>query len=253
MTEKGPAHDDPDSVINDETQLSRYFSRQLTNAVRQQLRENPIITTTRTQIVTDYADKQIQNAVQAVLDGAKVSSTQVSTDHGATTNHCIYFDTLGVPSKIIGQLSAIRRDASDNGVIVEMNNNGICISRGLDCKTLTRTVTEKVNVTMLTPSQGNPDAPNPIEVPPEHEMDHVNAVASSDFMTAVDERLPNERCRALVQIARQDGPWFRQYVDRFDTDKFRFKNVELLLGLSKKEMLTVRTQCKAIMLELQED
>ena len=170
----------------------------------------------------------------------------VSTDHGTNSQHSIYFDTLGVPSRIIGQLSNIRREAQENGVIVELDTTGIRIKRGLDCKSTTQTVTEKVNVTMLTPSQGNPDAPNPIEVPPENEIDHVSAIASNDFLEAVYRLVPNDNCRAFIQIGQQIGPWYERYVERFGDDKFSFKNVETLLGLSKKEMQTVRKQCEAV-------
>jgi hypothetical protein len=111
-------------------------------------------------------------------------------------------------------------------------------------------VTEKVNVTVLTPSQVKTDAPSPIEVPGKSEQDHVDSVISNDFMSQVAERLPSEHCRAARDIIIQDGEWYHKYVDRFGDTKWTWKNIELLLGLSKKEMLVVREQIKAIALDL---
>lgn len=246
----GHAHPDPDSVINDETQLCRWFSRQLTNAVRQQLRENPIITTTRTNLVTDYADKQIIRSIQALLNSAKISHQLVSTDQGSDTQHAIYFDILSSTSRVIGQLSVIRQEAQDSGVIMTLDSTGIQIKRGLDCKNTTQTVTEKVHVTMLTPSQGHNDAPNPIEVPAENEIDHVSAIISNDLMEVIDSRLPTEKCRAYVQVRRQQGPYFDQYCEKFGTDQYYSKNIEAMLDLNKKEVHTLRLQVAAIALEL---
>jgi len=246
----GERHPDPKSVIDDPVQMSRWFSQQLNNATRQQLRENPIMTTTRTNIVTDYADTQILRSVQSLLNSAKVSNQLVKTDQGSSTNYTIFFDTLAVPAKVIGQLSILRQEALEHGVILHLDTTGIKIQRGLNCVNVTKMVTEKVNVIVLTPSQVKTDVPSPIEVPDKSEQDHVNSIISNDFMNQVAERLPSEHCRAARDILTQDGEWYHKYVDRFGDTKWTWKNIELLLGLSKKEMLVVREQIKAIALDL---
>lgn len=246
----GDRHPDPDSVIKDETQMSRWFSQQLANATRQQLRENPITTTTRTNIVTDYADNQILRSVESLLNGSKVSHQKVKTDKNSTQSASVYFDVQACPSRIIGQISAIRQEAQENGVIVTLDPAGITIQRGPDCKNITQSVTEKVHVTMLTPSQRGPDTPSPIEVPNEAEQDHVAKIISDDFLATVDARLPTENCRAYRQIKSAQGPWYDRYLEQFGDAKVSLKNIEILLGLSKKELTTVRTQVEALTLEM---
>lgn len=242
----GERHPDPDSVIKDETQMSRWFSQQLANATRQQLRENPITTTTRTNTVTDYADKQIVRSIGSLLNSFKIGHQNVKIDANNSEAANIYFDVQACPSRVIGQLSVIRKEAQENGVVIKLEASGVTVERGPDCKSITQSVTEKVNVTMLTPSQRGPDAPSPIEVPNEAEQDHVSKIVSDDFLATVDARLPSENCRAFRQIQCGEGPWYEKYLERFGDVKVSYKNIEELLGLSKKEFITVRTQVEAL-------
>jgi hypothetical protein len=246
----GERHPDPDSVIQDETQMSRWFSQQLSNATRQQLRENPITTTTRTNTVTDYADKQIVRSVESLLNSSKISHQKVNTDKGSEQAASVYFDVQTCPSRIIGQISAIRQEAQENGVVISLDPSGITIQRGPDCKSITQSVTEKVHVTMLTPSQRGPDMPSPIEVPNEAEQDHVAKIISDDFLATVDARLPTENCRAYRQIKSGEGYWYDRYLQEFGDAKVSLKNIESMLGLSKKELTTVRVQVEALTLAM---
>lgn len=239
-------HPNPKSVIDDPTQMSRWFSQQLNNATRQQLRENPIKTITRTNIVTDYADSQILSKLKSILSATKISNQVVNTDHGVSAACSIFFDTLAAPARVIGQLAALCQEAAENGVIMQLDNTGIKLQRGANCTHITQSVVEKINATVLTPSQVGPDTPNPLETPSGAEFDHVAHIASSDFLAQVTKRLPTENCRATRDIIIQEGKWYAKYVAKYGDSRWTWKNIELLLGVSKKEMNMIREQIAAI-------
>ena len=244
----GDAHSNPQSVIDDETQMSRWFSQQLKMATSQQLRENAIITTSRTNTVTDYADTQISRALVSMLKSAKISHQLVETTQGSEITHTVYFDVLGVSSQTIGQISILRKDALEFDVNLIVTGTGIEIKRGRDCKSVTRNVTDKINVTMLVDSQKKPDAPSPVEVG--DGIDQQDDIETSDWLDAVYDRLPTENSKAVYQMSKEQGPWWQKYIDRFGEPKRVWRNVEIMLGLSKKELATIREQIKAIMIDL---
>lgn len=244
-------HLDPESVIKDENQMSKWFSMQLTNAVRQQLRENPIYTDTRTQIVTDYADKFVVSSLINLLNTNKIAHQVVKTSHHGYDVTDVYFDTLACSAKIISQISVIRSGALEDGVLISSSNTGVKIQRGSNCNSITMPIVEKYHVKVAVASQRKPDSADPTEVP--GAIDNIKNAISSDFLEEVDDCLPSKECRAVCQIIQQKGEWHDAYINKYGDVKWTWKNIETFLGLTKKEMSTIREQMKAVLISLLPD
>jgi len=251
-----PVHENPDAILSvdgDETQMTKLFGQILSNSTRQQLRENPIKTVKRENSVVDYADIQILNQLDNILNRHKISSNKVKTEHGYSIIHYIYFDANAASSKLIGSLVDLQIIAQNNCVKYEMNSTGLKISRTAATKQIQRTVVEKIHVKMAIAGARKPNAPNPLEVEHPSERPIDEQIESNEFLETLDEMCPSENVRAIMQIQMQMGDYYEKYRKEYGEGKPVFKNIAKFLGVSKNQVDLCRNQLTWLIKQLQEE
>lgn len=241
-----PKHDDPDSVINDEDQLSKWFSRQISNATGQQLRENPITQATRTISTIDCADKQIISSLLKILSHHKIRARKVTTPNSSKTE--IFFEISSVSSKIIGNIAELKKDSIKNGVIFDISNFGVTIDRTDNCKFVSISVTEKLPISMTVDSQTSNQDYNSLDV--SDCLSTTDNVITSDSISTILSKCDDDIMKKYVEILMEFGPGYELYLETFDTTKVSLKNLKILFGINKNKLEIIRDKIGVLLWEL---
>jgi hypothetical protein len=239
-------HEDPDSVINDENQLSKWFSRQISNATGQQLRENPITHVTRTTQTLDYADKNVTSSLLKILSNHKIRARISSGSNSSRTQ--IFFDISSVSSKIIGNIIELKSYSVENGVNFEISNVGVEIWRSEHCKFVQMTVTEKTPISMTTESQTSNEEYNILEM--SGTTKKMPSIHVSDTIDVILSKCKDDLTKKYAQILMEFGEGYEEYVKAFETKKISYKNLKKMFGISKNKILDMKDEIGEIMYRL---
>lgn len=241
-------YNDPWSILADEEQMCKFFGHLLSNACKQQLRENPIATNKRSVTMTDFADLNILREIEKILHRFKVGIKKIEINQGsAFAVNALHFEVNSLPSEFVGQILSMRRKAETNGVTFRVTNLGIELQRTPDTKTITTTIEEKSRISMCLPSQGVADAPDILEVSSE-ETDHCSSVIARDLIENIKELLPNEACLQLLDLEMEIGEIFQKHIKKYGDAKPTCKTKCELIGITKVEYETCKVQIKSAMI-----
>lgn len=223
---------DPYAILDDEDQISKFFGHLLSNLSRQQLRENVVKTTTRTYTMTDFANKIVILNIKKILQKHKISFQESPTRN----IHGIYFDVNALSAGCIGHLLQTKRLAVENNVKYETKFNGIEISQTDNTNMLTNVITEKVSISVLSPSQAAPtennaqDNLNSFDYE-SSDLDHTLVAELQDTINQVRDLVPHKHCIDVYEIFTQKGEVYEEYREKYG-EKYVKKNVEKFLGIT---------------------
>lgn len=241
-----PKHNDPDSVVNDEDQLSKWFSRQISNATGQQLRENPITQATKTVSTIDYADKQIISSLLKTLSHHKIRARKIASPNSSVTE--IFFDIPSVSSKIIGNVIELKRESIKKGVIFTISNFGVTIDRTDECEFVSISVTEKLPISITVDSQTSNQDYNPLDI--SDGSNSINGVIAIDSISTILSKCEDETMKRYVEILMESGPGYELYLETFNTSKVSLKNLKILFGVTKNKLEYMRDKIGVLLWEL---
>jgi len=242
---KEKMYDNPWDILTDDEQLCKFFGYILNNTFKQQLRENPIKSTTRNVQMTDYADINIMKDLEKILHRFKIGINKIQNNK--ESHNIIYFETNTPPSDFVGQILSVRRKAEQNGVLFKIINNGIELQRTPTTKTITTTIEEKINISMVMSSQGPLDAPDILEtINPE--SDHSLSITTKELIENIINILPTDHCKSVLGIKMECGADFIEHQLYYGDKKPTAKSICELLNITKTEYDMCMAQIKAAMI-----
>jgi len=241
-------HTDPDSIINDESQFSKWFSTLVSNATGQQLRENPITQLTTTINTIDYADKQIVSSLFKILSSHKIRARKIETVKNGNLSTSVFFEVTSIPSKVVGLIIELKHESARNCVSFEINNGGIDVGRTDDSKFVPMSVTEKAPVSITLQSQHSNSEYNSLDVADGY--DSLVKVETRDTMYVLLDLCPDEMTRKYMQILMEYGEGYNEYVEVFGEKKPSMKNARAFFNVSKNKILDMKDEIGRIMMRI---
>lgn len=222
---------DPYSIINDETQMTKFFGEFVWGYFKQQLREN-----TRTEhrkipvAVVGRADEIIVEDIISIAKKMKISINFCKQTQPENGWYHIGINGLHTPPEFSGELLPIFYKAAENSVHCVIDQTSIRIKHDVSAPLIETFVLKPEYVTVLDDSASISDNNEnsgfsiqqmSFKTVEGHKMElenHTQSFESNDLIAEVFKNLPEGNCRRIFELYKQDGPEYESFRKHYGYD-----------------------------------
>lgn len=218
----GFRYDDPYAIIEDETQLGKFFGEFVWSYFKQQLRENSRVEHRNqpTKII-GRADEVIVEEILAIAKKQKLTITFCKNTQPENGWWNIGVIGLQTPPEFSGELLLVLQKADSSGIKFKIHPTKIQIKHEERAPQIEAFVTKPEHVMVLDNHTSISDDDNGFSIQrmsfrtvrgtkmePES---HVDKLETKDVMLAVFESLPEGDCQKIFQLYQQYGPLYDEF------------------------------------------
>lgn len=250
-------YQDPDKILNDDEQLKKFFGEFIWNYFRQQIKENKRKSNKTLNNISGPADQMILELIVSACVKLKIDfSCDKMLFNGRYT---VQLPVLQTTPEFSVELAEIIEISRQNGIDIQINSHSIDVIAQYSAPTLNVTVIKSEHVNMVedhnTQVDGEATGFSVSQV--SHRtvsggtMDQEDHEAHFDLVEAFEKTrnaLPDNECRRIFDIYRQEGCEYDAYCNLFAEDGIpKIKNVAKMLQITtravKQHRETIRVYC----------
>ena len=240
-----------ETILNDDTQLAKFFTEFIWNYFRQQIKENRWKEQRKIETITGSADKIIFLELANVCKDFNLEFT-ANTDH---QYYSINLNGLKSPPEFSAIFANYLKKASDNKVSIRFCNKCIKILVDSSTNQISADISKLEQVVMLGEfgednakdqfiSQISFKTVKGVKMDLE---DHVEKIDFSDTITAIRESLPDGPPRTIFDIYANVGKSYQEFLEKFGDVKPQKNHIAKFLGVTTKVVGqyidNIRIQC----------
>ena len=224
-------YDEPFAIIEDKTQLAKFFGEFVWGYFKQQLRENKRPEHNKKPVeICGRADEVIVQEILSIAARTKVpalfcSSTQ--PEHGWWNIGIVGLQT---PPEFTGELMPVLAKAVENDVRIAITPTMIKVEHNINARNIQALITKPEHVIVLDNNQSVSDEEDgnkfsidqvdfkTVEGCKMELIESTELLERHDIMMAVENSLPEGDCRKIYQIIKQDGEIYQEFRKVYDYD-----------------------------------
>jgi len=255
-------YENPNDIINDDTQLVKFFGEFVWNYFRQQLAENVRKEHRKEpQKIVGRADKVITEEIIGQLSRLKCDFNYSHVDNPSNGRYTINVVGLLTPPELTAELAVLRKKATGLGIEVLCNPSEIQVVENADAGDLEAYVSKPEHVLVLDnhTKSGSDDESDSFTISQlsfrtvgaqkMDQDDHIATIDATDVMIAVRESLPEGDCQKIFDIQCGIGDVYDEFSERFGDDRPKKNHIAMFLGITTRSvniyMENIRTVCLA--------
>jgi transcription elongation factor Elf1 len=255
-------YEDPDKIINDDTQLVKFFGEFVWNYFRQQLAENGRKEHKKEpRKVVGRADEVIVQEILSLCQRMKIDHNYCQRDQPQNGRYTIAVVGLLTPPEFTAEFAVLHEKARNHNVVIECNESEIQVVENSNAKSIEALISKPEHVLVLdnsTKSGGENDdggftisqiSFRTIGAYKMDQDDHIATIDATDVMLAVRESLPDGDCKKIFDIQCGIGETYGTYSIEFGDDKPKKNHIARFLGITARSvtiyMENIRTICLA--------
>jgi len=216
---------DPQKVIDDPTQLKRFFSEYVYNYYRQQIAENKRAEHKFPLDIVGRADEIIVEEILNLCTKLGIKHNYCAKTQPENGKYTIKLMGLLTPPEFTAELSHILEKAAENKITIVINQTSLAIVTSESAPIIKASVIKPVHATTLdnvTDSDGNVSDHAVTQASYKtvrgyrmDSEDHVQSVSNTEALTHVRDVLPDGDCQAIFDLYMQDGPTFEEFTKMY--------------------------------------
>lgn len=254
-------YDDPDRVLDDPVQLSKFFGEFVWGYFNQVIRENKRVEhLNKPQKVTGRADEIVVESIISCCKKSKVKYNFCKDSQPEDGWWNISLLTNEVPPEFIYELLPFFRTAEEHGVDFCVSGSGIAIRECRGSDLISAFVVMPEHVMMVDDSGSIDDSEDGGSIIQQvsfktsggNRMDqenHVEYIDNRELIESVYNSLPNGDCKVIFNLFCQQGDdydrYCRAYGDRKPNQTHMAKFLDITPNTVKSHISTIRNTCLA--------
>jgi hypothetical protein len=216
---------EPYKIINDTSQMVKFFGEFVWGYFKQQLRENKRAEQTKKQ--TEIIGKADEVIVQEIISSAtrlKVPLVFCSLTQPESGWWNLGVQTNQTPPEFTFDILPTFKKATDLGIDIQVTQSGIRVEHKSDCAQIRGSVTQAQHIKVMDnnyQSIDNEESTANFSVEQVtyktvggckmSVLDDVGRIDMQDMLNTIYESLPDGDCRKVFQILKQEGEWYEDF------------------------------------------
>jgi phage FluMu protein Com len=242
-------YQDPDSIVNCNTQLVKFFGEFVWNYFRQQLAENSRKEHRKEpKKICGRADYVITEEILSLCQRLKIDYNYCPRDQPSHGYYSITVVGLLTPPEFTAEFAVLRQKALNHNVVIECTPSEIRVVENSNAGELEAYVSKPEHVLVLdnhTKSGSDEEGDSftisqlsfrTIGAQKMDQDDHVATIDASDVMIAVRESLPEGDCQAIFDIECGLGDIYHRFSEEYGDDKPKKNHISQFLGITTRSV-----------------
>jgi len=252
-------YSDPNKILSDDKQLSKFFGEFVWNYFRQQLAENSRKEHRKEpREISGRADEIIVEEILALCKKMKIDFHYCKEDSPKRGKYTIAVVGLLTPPEFTAELAVLVKKGKTSGVEIQCDRREIHVIENKMAGELKALVSRPEHVLVLdNNSTGTGDADGDFTISQisfrtigaekMNQDDHVAVIDTNDVIVAVRESLPEGVCQDIFDIQCGLGEIYNRFSDEHGDDRPKKNHIAKFLGITTRsvtiQMEVIRNVC----------
>lgn len=250
----------PDNIINDDTQLVKFFGEFVWNYFRQQLAENIRREHKKEpRKIVGRADEVITQELLALCQKMKIDHNYCQRDQPQYGRHTIAVVGLLTPPEFTAEFAVLCDKAKNHGVVVNCNASEIYVIENSNAESIEALISKPEHVMVLDNStkSGGEDGDGGFTISQisfrtvgaqKMNQDDIATIDANDVMLAVRDSLPDGDCKKIFDIQCGIGETYGQFSIEYGDDRAKKNHIARFLGITARSVTIYMENIRTVML-----
>lgn len=238
--------ENPETILNDDDQLVKFFSEYLWNYFRQMLKENSRFEHHKTpKLIQGPGHEIILEEILSLCSKMKIEH-YYSNDGITKREYIINISGLKAPPEFTVEFLDIMYKAKNNGISIIVNDNSIIVVKSDDAPFLEAYITKPEHVLMLNGQNNSDDdeesqsftisqvSYRTIGAEQMLQESHTSLIDSEDVLSAIRHSLPDGECQRVFDIWSGRGDSFIEFTKEFGDKRACINHIARHMGITTR-------------------
>lgn len=251
-------YENPERIINDETQLQKFFGEYVNNYVRQQINENRQVSNKNKKSIYVSADVAVLHDILGLCSKSRTKHAYCAKTSPHNGLYTVTISGVQTDPDFTVELQTIIAKAQTYNVVIIVDNGYISIKEDKNSIQVSTSilVPELINI-VDNQSTKNDDIEQTIDgighksigAERMEPTDHIHQHALSEAFQKVRKEIPDGECKQVFDILSQNGEAYQIYTTTYGDETAKTNNIARLLGVSTRTInhykQIIQTVCMA--------